>query len=92
MGHTQIVDVYSEPRARSAPTVTKQVWNGNDFVEVTYHRCAIPTLEQRQWLIATFGPAGSWRAGQYWDYSNAGAYAMMDEKVFTWFRMRWAGE
>lgn len=60
-----------------------------DFVEVIYHRCAIPTLEQRQWLIATFGPAGRFLAGRYWDYSKSGDYAMMDEKVYAWFSVKW---
>jgi hypothetical protein len=89
MGWTQVIDVDTTVEARSAPTVTKKVWNGTDFVEVTYRRCGIPTLEQRQWLVATFGPAGSFRVGQYWNYSNSGNYAMMDEQVYTWFKLKW---
>ncbi len=69
--------------------VNKQIWNGTEFVHVKICRCAIPSLEQRQWLVATFGPAGHSRSGSYWDYSLAGAYAMMDEKIYTWFQMKW---
>ena len=72
------------------PLVHKKVWNGTEFVSMQFRRCAIPSLEQRQWLIETFGPAGNYTAGQYWNYSNTGAYAMMEEQVYTWFKLKWS--
>lgn len=73
--------------------VKKQVWDGEQFVPMTLYR--LPGLmgrERYDWMVATFGPAGIYKAGQYWDHSRAGSFAVMDEKLYMWYQMKWSKE
>ena len=73
--------------------VHKQVWNGEKFVSMTLYRMfGLLTHEQYEWMVANFGPAGTCRAGQFWDHSRAGSFAVMDEKLYMWFQMKWGNK
>ena len=74
------------------PPVKKQVWDKDtqSFVPMTlYRRTGVPGTDKLQWLAETFGVAGTYKNGQFWDYSLAGDFIVMDEKVYTWFQMKW---
>jgi hypothetical protein len=73
--------------------VKKQVWNGEQFVEMTLYRMfGLMSSEKRLWLNQNFGPAGTYRSGQYWDQSKGGSFVVMDEKVYVWFQMKWGNK
>ncbi len=75
------------------PPVKKQVWDGEKFVPMTlYRHKRLVTDEAMVWLSTTFGPPGVYKNGQYWDYSRAGSFTVMDEKVYTWFQMKWGNK
>ncbi len=46
-------------------------------------------MAAENWLLKNFGHAGIHRDGTYWDYSSAGDFMLMDEKVYTWYQMKW---
>lgn len=90
MGWTQQVE-YQQVEVTLPPPVRKQVWNGHEFVSVTlYRKLGHLKTEQREWLITTFGQPSQYLAGRYWDTSRTGLFTVMDEKVYTWFRLKWA--
>ena len=75
------------------PPVKKQVWDGEKFVPMTLYRLGhSPKDLERNWLWRTYGPAGQYINGHYWDYSQAGNFTVMDEKVYTWFQMKWGNK
>jgi len=90
MGWTQQVE-YIEVSDVVLPTpVRKQVWDGEKFVPMTLYRSkGTPSTEQMDWLIDTYGRQGVYKNGTYWDYSRAGNFTVMDEKVYTWYQMKW---
>ena len=94
MGLTQIeyVDVVVTPGPRLP--VKKQMWNGTEFVPILTYRLdkTVFTTEQFTWLHKTFGVFGVQKAGQYWDYSRAGHFVVMDEKVYVMFLMKWGNK
>ena len=70
--------------------VTKQVWDGEQFVPmILYKSRGCPGHLEIRWLHKTYGSPGTYKNGQYWDYSLAGNFTIMDEKVYTWFQMKW---
>lgn len=92
MGWTQemiceYVDVVPGPR----PPVKKQMWNGTEFVPILTYRLDKISLSRDQvvWLTKTVGHPGIQRPGQYWDCSRAADFVVMDEKVYTWFQIKW---
>lgn len=90
MGWKQIVE-YVDAEVTLPPPVKKQVWDGEKFVPTTlYKRHGVPDLEEMQWLNATYGFPGTYKNGSYWDYSRAGDFTVMDEKVYTWYQMKWS--
>lgn len=89
MGWTQQIE-YVEVVEIPPPPVRKQVWNGECFVSMTLHKTrGIPTQQQVEWFAETFGPAATYQKGKYWDYSRAGNFTVMDEQVYTWYRLKW---
>jgi hypothetical protein len=73
--------------------VKKQVWDGEQFVPMTLYR--LPGLmgrERYDWMVTNFGPAGTYKAGQYWDHSRAGSFVVMDEKLYMWYQMKWGNK
>lgn len=73
--------------------VHKQVWNGKEFVSMTLYRMfGLLKNEQYEWMIANFGPPGTYKSGQYWDHSRAGSFAVMDEKLYMWYQMKWGNK
>lgn len=89
MGWNQKIEYIEVEPALPAP-VRKQVWDGERFISMTLHRVQnIPTMEQVEWFAETFGPAATYQKGKYWDYSRAGNFTVMDEQVYTWYRLKW---
>jgi hypothetical protein len=75
------------------PPVRKQVWDGEKFVPMTlYKNKGWPGITETEWLCNTYGPAGTYKNGQYWEYSQAGNFTVMDEKVYTWYQMKWGNK
>jgi hypothetical protein len=89
MGWTQLVD---EPviEVTMPPPVRKKIWNGHEFVDLTlYRKIGHITAEQHDWLVRKFGPPNQYLAGRYWDTSRSGLFTVMDEKVYSWFCLKW---
>jgi hypothetical protein len=75
------------------PPVKKQVWDGEQFVPMTLYKTkGWPGMEAENWLLKTFGHPGTYRSGRFWDYSRAGNFTVMDEKVYTWYQMKWGNK
>lgn len=92
MGWTQQVE-YVDVEVVLPPPVKKQVWDGEKFVPMTLYRIThAPKDYERNWLWKTYGPAGQYVNGHFWDYSQAGNFTVMDEKVYTWFQMKWGNK
>ena len=92
MGCTQKIEVVHDV-VILPPPVKKQVWDGEKFVPMTlYKKKGVPNMEEMQWLNVTYGFPGTYKDGQYWDYSKAGDFVVMDEKVYTWYQMKWGRE
>ena len=93
MGWTQKIEYINEDEITLPPPVKKQVWDGEKFVPMTlYKKKGVPNMEEMQWLNVTYGFPGTYKDGQYWDYSKAGDFVVMDEKVYTWYQMKWGRE
>jgi hypothetical protein len=72
----------------NAIPVKKQVWNGTEFIPVTmYRRNGVLSDEKQDWLFENFG-----HRGPRWDFSQAGNFYVMDEKVYMWFHMKWGNK
>jgi hypothetical protein len=95
MGWNQVIEyvdaeVYAVAEVIPRSPVRKQVWNGERFVPITLYRIkGYPGMAAENWLLKNFGHAGIHRDGRYWDYSSAGDFMLMDEKVYTWYQMKW---
>ena len=72
---------YADAEVVLPPPVKKQVWDGEQFVPMTLYKI--------NWLLDSFGHAGIYRDGRYWDYSKAGDFTVMDEKVYAWYQIKW---
>ena len=84
---------YVDREVTLPPPVKKLVWDGEKFVPMTLYRVAhAPSDQERNWLWRTYGPAGVYINGNFWDYSQAGNFTVMDEKVYTWFQMKWGNK
>jgi hypothetical protein len=46
-------------------------------------------MAAENWLLTSFGHAGIHQDATYWDYSSAGDFMLMDEKVYVWYQMKW---
>jgi hypothetical protein len=89
MGWTQQIE-YQEVEVALPPPVRKQIWNGTEFVTVTlYRRLGHLKQEHRDWLANNFGQPNQYLAGRYWDTSRTGLFTVMDEKVYSWFCLKW---
>ena len=92
MGWAQQIEYVDVAPAKPAP-VKKQVWDGERFVLIAvYKHKGVPDKEELEWLRATYGPEGVYRNGQFWDYTRAGNFMIMDEKVYAWFQMKWGNK
>lgn len=75
------------------PPVKKQVWDGEKFVPMTLYRFkGIPDSYQIEWLNVTYGFPGTCINGRYWNFSRAGDFTVMDEKVYTWYQIKWGNK
>lgn len=77
------------------PPVKKQVWDPDtsSFVPMTlYRRKKVPNESEREWLYKTYGSPGVYKDGRFWDYSKAGNFTVMDQKVYMWFQMKWGNK
>ena len=86
---------YVDVEVTLPPPVKKQVWDSdaNEFVPMTLYRLfGLMKNEQYEWMTATFGPPGVYKAGQYWSHSRAGSFAVMDEKLYMWYQMKWGNK
>jgi zona occludens toxin (predicted ATPase) len=91
MGWTQKIE-YVDAEVVLPTPVKKQVWDPDtqSFVPMTlYKRNHVLSNEETDWLRKTYGLDGVYKNGRYWDYSRAGNFIVMDEKVFMWFEMKW---
>jgi zona occludens toxin (predicted ATPase) len=57
-----------------------------------YKRTRILSNAEIDWFRKTYGLEGVYKNGQFWDYSRAGNFIIMDEKVYTWFQMKWGNK
>ncbi len=90
MGRNQLIDYHDVDVLVPPPPVRKQIWNGHEFVDVTlYRKLGHLKPAQREWLVANFGQPAQYQAGRYWDTSRTGLFTVMDEKVYTWFCLKW---
>ena len=88
----EYIDVVEDTAPR---IIKKQVWDkdNNAFVPMTLARSkGIPTSDQIQWLKESFGWPGNYTKGNFWDYSIAGDYTIMDEKLYAWYQLKWSNE
>ena len=84
---------YAEAEVTLPPPVKKQVWDGEKFVPMTlYKHTRILNQQEIDWLEKTYGYQGVYKNGRYWDYSRAGDFIVMDEKVYMWFQMKWGNK
>ena len=82
---------YVDAEVTLPPPVRKQVWDGEQFVPMTlYRQKGVPSQSAIDWLYNTYGPEGVYKAGRFWDYSRAGNFTVMDQKVYTWYQMKWS--
>lgn len=89
MGWTQQID-HVDVKVTLPPPVKKQVWDGEKFVPMALYKSkGCPGHLEIRWLHKTYGSPGTYRNGQYWDYSLAGNFTVMEEKVYTWYQMKW---
>lgn len=92
MGWKQIIE-YIDADVVLPPPVKKQVWDGEKFVSMTlYKQRGVPKGERLLWLEKTYGQPGTYVNGRYWDYTRAGNFMIMDEKVYTWYQMKWGNK
>ena len=92
MGWTQQIN-YVDVETTLPPPVKKQVWNGEKFVPVLlYKHRGVPNREQERWLEKTYGLSGVYKNGNYWDYSVGGTFTVMDEQVYSWYKMKWGNK
>lgn len=87
----QVIE-YVDAEVTLPPPVKKQVWDAdtNSFVPMTlYKRNGMPNQEKLDWLRKTYGSGGVYKNGQFWEYTRAGNFTVMDEKVYTWYQMKW---
>jgi len=90
MGWQPVIEYVDESDIVLPPPVRKQVWDGEKFVPMTlYKHRWVPREEILLWLEKTYGRPGTYLNGQYWDYSRAGNFTIMDERVYTWYQMKW---
>ena len=93
MGWTQKIEYINEDEITLPPPVKKQVWDGEQFVPMTlYRQNSVPNSKQLDWLEKTYGYPGIYINGRFWDYSRAGNFVVMDEKVYTWYQMKWGSK
>ena len=84
---------YTDVEVVLPPPVKKQVWDGEQFVPMTlYRKKGIPSSNQLQWLKETVSWPGTYKNGQYWQYSIAGDFTVMDEQLYTWYQLKWGGK
>lgn len=90
----QVID-YVDVEITLPPPVKKQVWDTETrtFVPMTlYRRQGVPKQEQLDWLFKTYGQSGVYKNGQFWDYSIAGDFTVMDEKLYAWYQLKWGNK
>ena len=93
MGWTQQIEYVNADEIVLPPPVKKQVWDGEQFVPMTLYRSkGVPKGEILLWLEKTYGYPGTYINGRFWDYSQSGNFTVMDEKVYTWYRMKWGNK
>jgi len=92
MGWTQQIE-YVDGEVTLPPPVKKQVWDGEQFVPMTlYKQNGLPNGQKMLWLEKTYGQPGTYVNGRFWDYSRSGDFVIMDERVYTWFQMKWGNK
>lgn len=94
MGWTQMIEYeYVDVKVTLPPPVRKQVWDGEKFVPMTLYKMnRLLKDKERNWVWRTYGPAGQYIDGHFWDYSIGGNFTIMDEKVYTWYQIKWGNK
>jgi hypothetical protein len=96
MGWTQQIEyIDATDVVTLPPPVKKLVWDADtqSFVPMTlYKRMGVPNNKELDWLTETYGMPGTYKNGQFWEYSRAGNFVIMDEKVYTWYQMKWGNK
>ena len=88
-----VIEYIDESDIVLPPPVKKQVWDGEKFVPLTvYKNQGVPNGEKLLWLEKTYGQPGTYINGRFWDYSRAGNFIVMDERVYTWYQMKWGNK
>ena len=90
MGWQPVIEYVDESDIVLPPPVRKQVWDGEKFVPITLNKHKdVPREEILLWLEKTYGQPGQYINGRFWDYSRAGNFTIMDERVYMWYQMKW---
>lgn len=93
MGWTQQIEYIEVNDVVLPPPVKKQVWDGENFVPMTlYRHKRLINANEEDWMYKTFGPPGVYKNGRFWDFSRAGDFTLMDEKVYVWYQMKWGNK
>lgn len=78
-------------------SVKKQFWDDTTqtFVPVVLCKYHVSHFHYNDnaaiaWLEKTYGKPGVFKNGRYWDFSKGGNYIVMDEKIYTWFNLKWS--
>jgi hypothetical protein len=86
---------YIDVEVTLPPPVNKQVWDDatQTFVPMTlYRKKHVLSNEEHGWLCETYGRPGVYKKDRYWNTTNSGSFIVMDEKVYTWFQMKWGNK
>ena len=95
MGWTQQIEYTEVSDIALPPPVKKQVWDEDtqSFMPMTlYKHKGLISNNAEEWMYKTFGRPGVYKDGRFWDFSRAGDFTLMDEKVFMWFQMKWGNK
>lgn len=78
-----------EPESKIRLT-QKQFWDGNTWIPCKIYRLKISLSQnQESWMNEQFGRPNVSLPGRYWANSRAGGFVVMEERVYTWFAMKW---
>jgi hypothetical protein len=84
----EYIDVVDVPK--QVHRVRKQLWNGTAWEDTYHYRIHKPiSAEERNWLFATFGPAGVYKLGQFWSCNYSANHTVMDESIYMMYCLKW---
>ena len=84
---------YIDAVAIAREPVKKQMWDGTKFVPTTVYKMDRHlNAGEHRWVFETYGPPNQSIPGRYWCHSRSGDFFMMDEQVYMFYKLKWAGK